>query len=84
MPRERSMILRWASLIYLAVGSRSTPLPENQFRTLSYDVIVTQLHDLATNYPHLARVRRCVHLFNLFNVLNGGPIARSYAVSLYV
>lgn len=52
------MRLRGISLLCLAVGGGwSSPLPDNQFATLSYETIVSQLHDLAANYPHLAQVR---------------------------
>lgn len=53
------MLLRWQSLLCLAVGSLCSDLPDNQFQTLSYGSIVEQLLDLAANYPHLVEVR-CV------------------------
>lgn len=52
------MLIRWTSLFFLAVGSLCSELPDNQFQTLNYGNIVEQLHDLATNYPHLAKVRQ--------------------------
>lgn len=55
--REWSMLLRWIFLLGLAAGSWSGSLSDNQFNTLSYDTIVTQLHELAANYPHLAQVQ---------------------------
>lgn len=64
------MVLRWTTLLCLAVGSWSSPLPDDQFATLSYDTIVSQLHDLADNYPHLAQVQRCVHVRSFGAFLN--------------
>lgn len=40
----------------IAVSDSFGSLPDNQFETLSYDAIVKQIHDLANDYPHLAKV----------------------------
>lgn len=57
------MLLRWVSrsigvlwLSGIAVSDSFGSLPDNQFETLSYDAIVKQIHDLANDYPHLAKV----------------------------
>lgn len=59
------MILRWVLALCLAgswqvvdvVGEEGSTTPSGQFETLSYDRIVRELDDLATNYPHLAQVQ---------------------------
>lgn len=76
--REWAMLLRWIHLLCLAVGSWSNPLPDNQFQTLSYATVVSQLHDLADNYPHLAKVLCsgvCMHRTSVRSSTGGAGLA---------